>query len=69
MFYGLTGLEDLRSVGVGVVVANIVLTLLAFGAVGSADDSDRDGHGRVAIGLLTAALSWLQYLGVRRLPA
>ncbi|MCV7031475.1 hypothetical protein [Mycobacterium sherrisii] len=67
--YGLTGLQDLRSVGVGVVVANIVLTLLAFGAVEALPMTATGVGMAVALGLVTAALAWLQYRGLRRLPA
>ncbi|BBX42275.1 hypothetical protein [Mycobacterium simiae] len=67
--YGLTGLEDLRSVGVGVVVVNLVLTLLAFGAVQALPMTAIGVGMAVALGLVTAALAWLQYLGVRRLRA
>lgn len=67
--YGLTGLGDLRSVGVGVVVVNLVLMLLAFGAVQALPMTAIGVGMAVALGLVTAALAWLQYLGVRRLRA
>lgn len=67
--YGLTGLADLRSAGVGVVVANIVVTLLAFGSVEALPMTAAGVGMAVALGLVTAALAWLQYRGLRRLPA
>ncbi|CDO90485.1 hypothetical protein AWC29_04820 [Mycobacterium triplex] len=67
--YSLTGLPDLRSVGIGVVVANIVLTLCALVAVEAVSMTAIGVAVTLATGVLTAAFAWLQYLGVRRLPA
>lgn len=65
--YGLTGLPDLRSAGVGVIVANIVLTLGALVAVEAAPMSATGMAATLAIGVYAGAFAWLQYLGVRRL--
>ncbi len=72
VFYGLVVFSlaaspDLRSVGLGVVVANIVLTLGAVVAVELVPMSASGVAATLATGLFTAAFAWLQYLGVRRL--
>lgn len=67
--YSLTGLPDLRSVGIGVVVANIVLTLGVIVAVEAVPMTAAGVAIALAAGICIAALAWLQYLGVRRLPA
>jgi hypothetical protein len=65
--YSLTGLPDLRSVGVGVVVANIVLTLGAVVAIEAVPMTATGVAATLATGIYAAAFAWLQYLGVRRL--
>jgi hypothetical protein len=67
--YSLTGAADLRGVGVGVVVANIVVTLTALVAVETLPMTAAGIAATLAIAVYTAAFGWLQYLGVRRLPA
>ncbi|MEZ0354143.1 hypothetical protein [Mycobacterium sp. pR1184] len=67
--YGLTGLADLRTAGVGVVVANIVVALGSVEAVEAVPMTATGVAATLAIGVYAAAFAWLQYLGVRRLPA
>ncbi|MEM6105790.1 hypothetical protein AAHS21_05880 [Mycobacterium sp. 050272] len=67
--YGLTGLADLRGAGVGVVVANIVVALGCVVAVEAVPMTATGVAATLAIGVYAAAFAWLQYLGVRRLPA
>ncbi|SOX55647.1 hypothetical protein MAAFP003_4339 [Mycobacterium ahvazicum] len=67
--YGLTGLPDLRGAGVGVVVANIVVALGCAVAVEAVPMTATGVAATLAIGVYAAAFAWLQYLGVRRLPA
>jgi hypothetical protein len=76
VFYGLAvfilaALPNLRRAGIGVVVANIVYTVAAV-AVVAADPLPLTAAGVVATlatGVYTAFFGYLQYLGVRRLPA
>jgi hypothetical protein len=76
VFYGLvvfslTGLPNLRRVGIGVVVANIISTVAAV-AVVAADSLPLTAAGiaaTLASGVYTAFFALLQYLGVRRLRA
>lgn len=76
VFYGLAvfilaALPDLRRAGIGVAVANIVYTVAAV-AVVAADLLPLTALGVVATlatGVYTAFFGYLQYLGVRRLPA
>ncbi|WAC92734.1 hypothetical protein [Mycobacterium sp. Aquia_213] len=67
--YSLTGLPDLRSVGAGVVGANIVVTLGSLVAVEAVPMTAAGVAATLATGAYAAAFAWLQYLGVRRLPA
>lgn len=67
--YSLTGLPDLRSVGIGVVVGNVVLTLGALVAIEAVPMTAAGVGVTLATGVFTAVFGWLQYLGVRRLPA
>jgi hypothetical protein len=67
--YSLTGLPDLRRVGVRVVVANVVVTLGAIVAVGAVPMTAAGVAATLAIGSYSAAFAWMQYLGVRRLQA
>ncbi|MGH3597810.1 MAG: hypothetical protein ACRDUT_17930 [Mycobacterium sp.] len=76
VFYGLAvfslaALPNLRSAGIGVVVANIVYTVAAVAAV-AADSLPLTAAGiaaTLASGVYTAFFAYLQYLGVRRLRA
>ncbi|WAJ44146.1 hypothetical protein OK015_23840 [Mycobacterium sp. Aquia_216] len=65
--YSLTGLPDLRSVGVWVVVANVVVTLGAVVAVDAVPMTATGVAATLAVGIYSAAFAWMQYLGVRRL--
>ncbi|OBA57470.1 hypothetical protein A5647_23485 [Mycobacterium sp. 1100029.7] len=67
--YSMTGLADLRGAGVGVVVANVVVTLGALVAIETLPMTAIGVAATLATGMYTAAFAWLQYLGVRRLPA
>jgi hypothetical protein len=68
--YGLAARPALRSIGFGVIAANVVCTVAAVGVV--------EAHvfpltqagvvGMLACGLYTAMFAVVQYLGVRRLP-
>jgi hypothetical protein len=69
--FSLAALPNLRRVGIGVVVANIVCTLAAVVAV-AADSLPLTAvgvAGTLASGVYTAFFALLQYLGVRRLRA
>ncbi|BBZ12523.1 hypothetical protein [Mycobacterium branderi] len=76
VFYGLAvftiaAAPDLRRAGIGVVIANVVCTVGAV-AVVAADVLPLTATGVVATlatGVYTALFGYLQYLGVRRLPA
>jgi hypothetical protein len=76
VFYGLAvfslaAVPDLRRAGNAVIVANVVFTLAAV-AVVTADALPLTETGislMLASGCYTAAIGYLQYLGVRRLPA
>ncbi|MEE6137336.1 hypothetical protein SKC41_13500 [Mycobacterium sp. 050128] len=67
--YGLTGLPDLRGAGVGVVSANVVVALGSIVAVEAVPMTATGVAATLATGAYAAAFAWLQYLGVRRLPA
>jgi hypothetical protein len=69
LVYSLGALPDLRSVGVGVVVANMVFALGALVALEALPLTLNGVAATLATGLYAAAFAWLQYLGVRRLPA
>jgi hypothetical protein len=67
----LAALPNLRRVGMGVAVANVVCTLAAI-AVAAADWLPLTALGvaaTLASGVYTALFGYLQYLGVRRLRA
>jgi hypothetical protein len=69
--FGLAAAPDLRRAGIGVVVANIVFTVAAVVIV-AADALPLTATGiaaTLASGVYTALIGYLQYLGVRRLPA
>ena len=76
VFYGLAvfslaAIPDLRRAGIAVIIANIVFTVAAVVVV-AADALPLTGTGvslMLASGCYTAAIGYLQYLGVRRLPA
>ena len=69
--FGLAATPDLRRAGTGVVIANIVFTVAAVVIV-AADALPLTSTGiaaTLASGVYTALIGYLQYLGVRRLPA
>jgi hypothetical protein len=69
--FGLAAAPDLRRVGISVVIANIVFTVAAV-VVAAADAVPLTATGisaTLASGVYTALIGYLQYLGVRRLPA
>ena len=76
VFYGLAvfslaAVPDLRRAGNAVIIANVVFTLATV-AVVTADALPLTETGislMLASGCYTAAIGYLQYLGVRRLPA
>jgi FtsH-binding integral membrane protein len=69
--YGLAAAPDLRRVGVGLIVGNIVLTVAALvvAAVGALPLTEAGVVATLATGGYFALMGYLQYLGVRRLPA
>ena len=69
--YGLAAAPDLRRVGVGLIVGNIVLTLAALVVVvvGALPLTAAGIAATLATGGYFALMGYLQYLGVRRLPA
>ena len=71
LVFGLAVAPDLRRAGIGVVIANIVFTVGAVVVV-AADALPLTATGiaaTLASGVYTALIGYLQYLGVRRLPA
>jgi FtsH-binding integral membrane protein len=69
--YGLAAAPDLRRVGVGLIVGNVVLAVavLAVLAVGALPLTAAGVAATLATGGYFALMGYLQYLGVRRLPA
>ena len=69
--YGLAAAPDLRRVGVGLIVANVVLTVavLVVVAIGALPLTAAGVAASLATGGYFALMGYLQYLGVRRLPA
>ncbi|HEY6819317.1 MAG TPA: hypothetical protein VI196_08035 [Mycobacterium sp.] len=69
--YGLAAAPDLRRVGVGLIVANVVLTVavLVVVAIGALPLTAAGVAATLATGGYFALMGYLQYLGVRRLPA
>jgi len=69
--FGLAAAPDLRRIGIGVMVANIVFTVAAIAVVAAgALPLTATGIGAtLACGVYTALIGYLQYLGVCRLPA
>ena len=66
--FGLAAAPDVRRAGIGVVIANIVFTVAA--VVADALPLTQTGiAATLAGGGYTAMIGYLQYLGVRRLPA
>jgi hypothetical protein len=65
--FSLAAAPNLRRVGVGVVAANIVLTLAAIVVAGAVPMTVTGVAATLATGVYTAAFAGLQYLGVRRL--
>jgi hypothetical protein len=69
--FGLAASPDLRRAGIAVIGGNIVLTAAALVviAVGALPLTETGVATMVAAGAYTALMGYLQYLGVRRLPA
>ncbi|OBJ47661.1 hypothetical protein [Mycobacterium sp. 1423905.2] len=67
--FGLAALPNLRRVGIGVVVANIVYTVAAVVAAELVPMTATGIAATLASGVYTAVFAGLQYLGVRRLEA
>jgi FtsH-binding integral membrane protein len=69
--YGLAAAPDLRRVGVGLIVGNVALTVAALVvvAVGALPLTEAGVAATLATGGYFALMGYLQYLGVRRLPA
>jgi FtsH-binding integral membrane protein len=69
--YGLAAAPDLRRVGVGLIVGNVILTVAALVvvAVGALPLTEAGVAATLATGGYFALMGYLQYLGVRRLPA
>jgi hypothetical protein len=67
--FSLAAAVDLRGVGVAVVAVNIVFALIAIVAAEAVPMTAIGVVTTLATGVFTAAFAWLQYLGVRRLPA
>jgi hypothetical protein len=65
--FSLAAAPNLRRVGIGVVVANVVFTLAAIVAAEALPLSATGIAATLAGGVYTAAFAGLQYLGVRRL--
>ncbi len=69
--FGIAAAPGLRRAGIAVIIANIVFTVAAVVVV-AADALPLTETGislMLASGCYTAAIGYLQYLGVRRLPA
>ena len=69
--YGLAAAPDLRRVGVGLIVGNVVLAVavLVVVAVGALPLTAAGFAATLATAGYFALMGYLQYLGVRRLPA
>jgi FtsH-binding integral membrane protein len=69
--YGLAAVPDLRRVGVGLIIGNVVLTVavLVVLAVGALPLTEAGVAATLATAVYFALMGYLQYLGVRRLPA
>jgi hypothetical protein len=71
LMFGLAAAPNLRRAGIGLIVGNIVLTVAALVVVaaGVLPLTETGIAATLAIGCYTALIGYLQYLGVRRLPA
>src|SRR6202035_1192762 len=69
--YGLAAAPDLRRVGVGLIVSNAVVTaaVLVVVAIGALPLTEAGIAATLATAGYFALMGYLQYLGVRRLPA
>jgi hypothetical protein len=69
--FGLAAAPDMRRAGIAVIVANIVFTVAAVvvAAAGVLPLTATGIGATLASGVYTALIGYLQYLGVRRLPA
>jgi len=68
--FGLAALPDLRRAGIAIIGGNIVLTVaLVVVAVSALALTETGVAATLAAGGYTALMGYLQYLGVRRLPA
>ena len=69
--FGLAAAPDLRRAGIGVVIANIVFTVAALVvvAIGALPLTEAGIAATLVIAGYFALMGYLQYLGVRRLPA
>jgi hypothetical protein len=67
--FSLAALPDLRRAGIGVIAANIIYTVAAVAAAEFVPMTSTGVAATLASGVYTALFAWLQYLGVRRLPA
>jgi hypothetical protein len=65
--FSLAAVQNLRRVGIGIVVANVVFTLAAIVAAEALPLSATGVAASLAGGVYTAAFGALQYLGLRRL--
>ncbi|OBA69437.1 hypothetical protein A5641_15040 [Mycobacterium sp. 1554424.7] len=65
--FSLAAAPDLRRVGIGIIVANLVFTLAAIVAAGAVPMTGTGVAAVLATGVYTASFAGLQYLGVRRL--
>ncbi|BBX63063.1 hypothetical protein MSAS_22370 [Mycobacterium saskatchewanense] len=65
--FSLAALPNLRRVGFGVIVANVVCTVAAWVAAEAVPMTSLGVAATLAIGVYTAGFAVLQYLGVRRL--
>lgn len=69
--YALAAAPDLRRVGIGLIIGNVVLTVatLVVLALGALPLTEIGVVATLATGAYFALMGYLQYLGVRRLPA
>jgi hypothetical protein len=71
LMFGLAAAPNLRRAGIGLIVGNMVLTVAALVVVaaGVLPLTETGIAATLATGCYTALIGYLQYLGVRRLPA
>ncbi|MBV8928776.1 MAG: hypothetical protein JO152_06610 [Mycobacteriaceae bacterium] len=69
--YSLAAVPNLRAVGIGVSIANLICTVATVAIVlsGAATLTELGVVATLATGMYTAFFAYLQYLGVRRLRA